>query len=79
MVHALKLLKMKLVLLLVVAVVMKCFVPWSQSARNQRRESRMRSNRGRYPYSYARIKFLTDRLKWVMKAIQKRVDKMKKE
>lgn len=39
----------------------------------------MRSNRGRYLYSYARIKFLTDRLKWVMKAIQKRVDKMKKE
>lgn len=79
MVHALKLLKMKLVLLPVAAAVMKCFVPWFQSARNRRKESPMRSNRGRYPYSYARIKFLTDRLKWVMKAIQKRADKMKKE
>lgn len=30
----------------------------------------MRSNRGRHSYSYSRIKFLTDRLKWVMKVIQ---------
>ena len=39
----------------------------------------MRSNRGRRNYSYARIKFLTERLKWVIKAIQKRADKKKEE
>jgi hypothetical protein len=37
----------------------------------------MRSNRGRMHYSYARIKFLTGRLKWVMEAIKKRAEKLK--
>nr|DAD57835.1 MAG TPA: hypothetical protein [Bacteriophage sp.]DAD59874.1 MAG TPA: hypothetical protein [Bacteriophage sp.]DAY34984.1 MAG TPA: hypothetical protein [Bacteriophage sp.] len=39
----------------------------------------MRSNRGRRSYSYAKIKFLTGRLKWVMKSIQNRIDKMKEK
>ena len=72
MVHALKLLKMKLVLLLVVAVVMKCFVPWFQSARNQRKESPMRSNRGRY----IKVGVLKSMLEKIKKAIYNMVNNM---
>lgn len=35
----------------------------------------MRSNRGRYSNRYSRIKLLTERLKWIIKIIQKRINK----